>query len=232
MLRPLLRNTKYGLTRLGSSLSERSLHQLQMVVNYLRVGRWLKDNGFHFEQRYPTREEVYDAVARQVADREVLYCEFGVFEGYATRWWSRALRNPKARLHGFDSFEGLPDDYDDPGGKYVKGHFSTGGRTPDIDDPRVEWFVGWFDDTLPDYQVPDHEVLVLNLDADLYSSTKLVLDTLRPHITAGTFIYFDELSRPAHEPRAFTEFMAETGLRFRPVAADTTCNNAFFECLG
>jgi hypothetical protein len=135
-------------------------------------------------------------------------------------------------LHGFDSFEGLPEDYDDAGGKYVQGHFDVGRKPPQIADPRVQFYVGWFDETLPTYQVPDHEVLVLNLDADLYSSTQLVLRTLRPHIKEGTFIYFDEMSRPDHEPRAFTEFMAETGLRFEPVAADSTLNNAFFRCIG
>lgn len=232
MLRAFLRAFKYALTQIGGRLSDRALHQLQMLVNYMKLGRWMRANGFRFERRYSRREQVYAAVSRQVTKQKVLYLEFGVFEGYATRWWSEALQNPESMLHGFDSFEGLPEDYDDAGGKYVQGHFDVGRKTPQIADPRVQFYVGWFDETLPTYQVPDHEVLVINLDADLYSSTQLVLQTLRPHIKAGTFIYFDEMSRPDHEPRAFTEFMAETGLRFEPVAADTTLNNAFFVCTG
>ena len=36
----------------------------------------------------------------------------------------------------------------------------------------------------------------------------------------------------SHEPRAMEEFMQETGLKFRPLAADVTLNNAFFVCEG
>ena len=45
----------------------------------------------------------------EVQDQRVLYLEFGVFRGRTIRYWSRKLRHPETRLHGFDSFEGLPD---------------------------------------------------------------------------------------------------------------------------
>ena len=64
----------------------------------------------------------------------VLYLEFGVFEGASMRRWSTALKNPASLLHGFDSFEGLPEDFDF---KYPKGHFDVGGSLPDIDDDRI-----------------------------------------------------------------------------------------------
>ena len=134
-------------------------------------------------------------------------------------------------LHGFDSFEGLPEDFD-VAGPYVKGTFATGGAMPRIDDPRVKFFKGWFEETLPSYRPPDHDVLVVCMDADLYSSTILVLRHLRQWIVPGSFIYFDDMSRPEHEPRAFDEFMKETGLSFRLVAADRSLNTAFFECVG
>jgi hypothetical protein len=123
-------------------------------------------------------------VAEKVRDRAVLYLEFGVFEGASLRFWSRALRNPEARLDGFDSFCGLPEDFD-VNGPIVRETFDVGGRIPRIDDPRVRFFKGWFSDTLPEYEVPPHEVLVIVLDADLYSSTRLVLDRFRPWINAG-----------------------------------------------
>jgi hypothetical protein len=34
-----------------------------------------------------------------------------------------------------------------------------------------------------------------------------------------------------HEPRAFEEFMRESGLRFRPLVADRTLTHACFECV-
>jgi hypothetical protein len=114
----------------------------------------------------------------------------------------------------------------------VKGTFSTQGVVPIVDDSRVHFFKGWFEEVLPTYTVPEHDVLVMNMDADLYSSTVFVLRHLRPHIRSGTFVYFDEMSRVEHEPRAFDEFMKETGLVFHAVCAEKTLNRAFFRCEG
>src|SRR3990170_1903637 len=141
------------------------------------------------------------------------------------------LKSPDARLHGFDSFVGLPEDFDVGGGPLIKGTFSTQGMVPVVDDERVRFFKGWFDQVLPDYSVPEHEVLVINTDADLYSSTICVLRRLRPWIRRGSFIYFDQMSRIEPEPNAFGEFMRESGLKFRGVCADKSLNNAFFECV-
>jgi hypothetical protein len=110
--------------------------------------------------------------------------------------------------------------------------FNAGGEIPVIDDPRVQFFKGWFDQVLPNYVVPEHDVLVLIMDADLYSSTACVLRYLRPYIVPGTLIYFDELNHVEHEPKAFAEFMRESGLSFRPVCADRTLTYASFECVG
>ena len=94
------------------------------------------------------------------------------------------------------------------------------------------FFKGWFQQLLPTYIIPLHEQLILNMDADLYSSTMYVLKTLRPWIKRGTLIYFDELNHVDHEPRAFDEFMTKANLRFRLLAANKTLAYAFFECLG
>ncbi len=226
----LLRIFKQFLTSLGAALPEGALHNLQMIIQYMRLGRWMKVHGFRFPRRFPGREQVFAAVAPEFKDKCVLYLEFGVYRGASISWWSQVLTNPESHLHGFDSFEGLPEAFDDSGGKYTQGWFSTGGKTPVIDDKRVQFFKGWFKETLPVYTLPRHDVLVINLDADLYSSTIYVLNQLRPWITTGTYIYFDDMSRPDHEPRAMEEFMQATGLKFRPLAADVTLNNAFFIC--
>ena len=85
---------------------------------------------------------------------------------------------------------------------------------------------------LPTYTVPDHDLLVLIMDADLSASTTYVLNHLRRYIRPGTLIYFDEMNHIEHEPKAFDEFMKETSLKFRPIAADRTLTYAFFECVG
>jgi hypothetical protein len=200
-----------------------------MVVNYMRLGRWASQNGFQVERRLPDRWAVFAAVAQKVRDKQVAYLEFGVFQGASLRYWSNALTHPGTSLHGFDSFEGLPEDWDD--GPNPKGTFDVGGAIPEIGDSRVRFFKGWFDKVLPTYELPRHDVLVITLDADLYSSTLVVLRHLRPFIKPGTFIYFDDMARPDHEPRALKDFLMESGLSFRLVATDYSLNAAFFECV-
>lgn len=220
---------KYLLRLIGARLSKRQLYRVQALVNHLKVGRWMRDHGFHFERPLPDRWNVFDVVAARVQDRRVLYLEFGVFKGRTTSYWSAKLRNPESRLHGFDSFVGLPEEWADHASGKI---FNAAGEIPVIADPRVQFFKGWFDQVLPSYVVPDHDLLVLIMDADLYSSTAYVLRHLRPYIRPGTFIYFDEMNHVEHEPKAFDEFMKETSLTFRPVCADRTLTYAFFECLG
>ena len=230
MRRALLERGKQLLTRIGARLPARALHRLQMAVNYLRLGRWVREQGFAPGRRVANRAAVFAAVADPVRDRPVLYLEFGVYRGDSMRYWSRALRHPQARLHGFDSFRGLPEDFD-VGGPYARGTFDVGGVPPPVDDPRVRYFPGRFAETLPSHQMPAHEVLLVLLDADLYSSTQLVLRHLRPHVVPGTIVILGDLSRPEHEPRAFQEFLAESGLRFRLLAASYSLNVAAFECV-
>jgi hypothetical protein len=219
---------KYLLTLIGARLSGVQLYGLQAIVNHLRLGRWMRDHGFHFESRLADRWGVFDVVASRVQDGRVLYLEFGVFKGRTTRYWSARLRNPDARLHGFDSFEGLPEEW----AGHAKGNiFNASGQIPVIDDARVQFFKGWFNEVLPNYRVPDHDQLVLIMDADLYSSTSYVLRHLWPYVRPGTLLYFDEMNHVEHEPKAFDEFMKETSLRFRPVAADRTLTHACFECV-
>jgi hypothetical protein len=217
------------LTAIGARLPAARLHGIQMIVNYMKLGRFMSDH-FQIERRVLTTSSVFAAVARRIGDRPVLYLEFGVFKGRSIRFWSEALKHPDSRFHGFDTFEGLPEDFD-VGGRYVRGTFDAEGKVPSIDDPRVQFFKGRFEVVLPNYQLPPHELLVIVLDADLYTSTIYVLRHLRPFIKPGTLVYFDDLSRPDHEPRAFLEFMNESGLKFRPLIADFSLNNVFFECM-
>jgi hypothetical protein len=228
MRKAVLQRFKQFLTILGAWMPAPGLHQLQMVVNYMKLGNWVAKNNFKIERRVPKRDAVFAAVAEQVRDMRVLYLEFGVFRGASMRYWSNVLKNPNARLYGFDSFEGLPEDFD-VGGPHVKGTFDVKGAIPKIDDPRVEFVKGWFEHTLPTFQLPEHEALVIVLDADLYSSTDCVLHHLSPFVNIGDFIYFDDMSRPDHEPAAFKKFISESGYRFRLVSADYSLNTAFFE---
>jgi hypothetical protein len=217
------------LRMIGARLSRWQLYKLQAFVNHLKLGRWMRDHGFHFDRTVLDRWEVFDVIASRVQGERVLYLEFGVYTGETTRYWSNKLLQPDARLHGFDSFEGLPEEWADHAPGKI---FNASGQVPIIADPRVQFFKGWFDQVLPNYVVPEHDLLIMIMDADLYSSTSCALHHMRRYVRPGTLIYFDEMHHVEHEPRAFDEFMRKNSLTFRPVCADRTLSYACFECVG
>ena len=134
--------------------------------------------------------------------------EFGVNKGGTMRFI--ASRLPDRHIDGFDSFQGLPENWS--GNMMSAGEFDRKGRLPRVP-ANVELHPGWFDVTLPPYASKSSEPLaLLHIDCDLYSSTKTIFDQLEARIAPGTVIVFDEyFNYPAwqmHEHRAFREFLA------------------------
>ena len=219
------------LTIVGSRLSLNSLWKLQMTVNYLRLGRYYVQNGFKIKRRVADRKAVFDQIIKELYNLRVLYLEFGVYKGEIIKYWINALRNSESIFIGFDSFEGLPEDFD-VNGPIKKGKFNTGGKVPEITDKRVQFVKGWFDQVLPTFPpLPVLDELVIIMDADLYYSTIFVLRSLIKYIKPGTYIYFDDMSRVEHDPRAFQDFIEETGLKFELISADIRLNKVFFKCV-
>lgn len=134
-----------------------------------------------------------------------LVLEFGVYFGRSLRMLADLL--PGRPIHGFDSFQGLPEDWYDhePAGAY-----STAGVLPAAP-PEATLHTGWFKDTLPPFlrQNPDADIALVHLDCDLYSSTKDVLDALGPRLRPGAVLVFDDfLAHPKwrhHQFKAFDE---------------------------
>lgn len=87
----LLRSSwiKYFLTRLGAFLPARAIYRLKASIGYLELRRWMRARGYGTRRRFSRREELFDLLGQQVRDREVQYLEFGVFQGEATRYWSK-----------------------------------------------------------------------------------------------------------------------------------------------
>jgi tetratricopeptide (TPR) repeat protein len=111
--------------------------------------------------------------------------EFGVRFGTSTR----ALAEVCATVHGFDSFEGLPESF----AAKPTGLFSMERTTPELP-ANVTLHVGWFEDTLPRFaEGLSRGAKLLHIDSDLYSSAIFVLDALAPALGAGSVIVFDEL---------------------------------------
>lgn len=189
---------------------ERALRALQRSVDYI-------------EQSMPdalaldSQRELIDYSLQAVAV-DGHYLEFGVFTGGTIRHIARRI-GPKV-MHGFDSFEGLPEAWSG---------FSLGGKTFDVGGhlPRVpsnvELHRGYFEATLPKWLV-EHpgRVAFIHLDCDLYSSTQTVLKLLAPHLASGTIILFDEYFNypnwERHEFKAFQEFVAELAVKYTYLA--------------
>jgi Methyltransferase domain len=146
-----------------------------------------------------------------------LYAEFGVNNGGTITYIAK--QKPAQMIHGFDSFEGLPEDWS--GNAMAAGFFSRKGQLPKV--PRnVVLHPGWFDATAPKFAAEHPGPLAfLHVDCDLYSSTATTFAALSDRIVPGTVIVFDEYFNypnwKAHEHRAFTEFQGISGITFKHV---------------
>jgi hypothetical protein len=150
------------------------------------------------------------AAARE-APPEGLMLEFGVADGASLRYVaSRVARS----FHGFDSFEGLPEDWS--GTFERKGKFGRGAALPPVP-ANARLYPGWFADTLPRF-LAEHAsewVAFVHVDCDIYASTATVLRHLGDRFRPGTVLVFDEYFNypnwQRHEWRAFQEFVRDTG---------------------
>lgn len=149
-----------------------------------------------------------------------LICEFGVFEGRSINHIASYV--PKKTVYGFDSFKGLPEDWYGTG--LSKGAYML--EEPPKVRENVVLIVGLFQETLELFLGEHKEkVAFLHMDADLYSSTKYVLDILFKYnrIQKGTIIQFNEYySINAYESwtgpseyTAFQEFINNNNLKFK-----------------
>jgi len=156
----------------------------------------------------------YDLLTNALKEADLsqdrMLCEFGVFEGSTI---NHLAGQTSKTIFGFDSFEGLPEDWEAQG--IAKGHFAVS-RLPEVRS-NVELIKGWFNESIPPF-LANHKGMVafLHVDCDLYSSTRTVFDLLEPRLAPGAVIVFDEYFNFPNweqgEHKAFQEFLARTGL--------------------
>lgn len=156
---------------------------------------------------------------------ETLWLEFGVATGSTINYISKFTKD---KVYGFDSFLGLPENWR-PG--YEKGTFNRDGSFPPVND-NVVLVKGWFNETLPDFiKSQNKKVSFMHIDADLYSSTKTIFDTVKDYIDSGCVIVFDELvNYPGFdgdngELKAFYEFVNENKVVYEWIGMNGTVGN-------
>jgi hypothetical protein len=161
---------------------------------------------------YETHFELLEVALAQARLRG-LYLEFGVASGRSINFIAQHV--PQT-VHGFDSFRGLPEDWIESEGK---GTYDRHGKPPAVRE-NVALHPGWFEETLPAFAAGHEEpVAFMNIDCDLYSSTKTIFDVLGDRIIAGTVIRFGEyFNYPGwqdHEYKAFQEFVEQRRLAYQ-----------------
>jgi hypothetical protein len=147
------------------------------------------------------------------------YAEFGVWRGHGVNLFARELAPHGLRVAGFDSFEGLEEDWTGQSRGREAGGFSTGGRLPQVE-ANVDLVKGRVQDTLPGWLAarPGRPLAFAHMDLDTYTPTAFALRALRDRLVPGSVLLFDELyGYPGwrhHEWRALTEEVGEARLRF------------------
>jgi O-methyltransferase len=205
MIKSLLRNLQHALIRV-KGIQNRAGHAFWMA-------EFLSWRDKHpspkvLGKTYAERLKLHDYVAEfERLDSVLDYLEFGVFQGESIKSWLKRNTNPDSRFVGFDSFEGLPENWR---GDSPQGTFATGGTPPQVDDPRCSFEVGWFQRTLPSFlqKFTRRGRMLVHLDADLYSSTLYVLTSLAPLLKKDDILIFDEFRDVEHEFRAWMDFLS------------------------
>lgn len=143
------------------------------------------------------------------ASKTGAHAEFGVYSGRTINLF--ATERPDVIFDGFDSFEGLPEEWSG----WQVFDFDRGGALPDVSD-NVKLYKGWFSETVPFYASTIKTLSFVHIDCDIYSSTNDVFVALEHKIEPGCVIVFDEYfcypNFEKHERLAFSEFLARTGL--------------------
>lgn len=207
-----------GLVRMEVDRAIREIHELEFRARRDLLAAGERDAALSsalFAHRVmPTAREFHDPgstleYALSIAPQGGMALEFGVFEGRSLAVVAEARKGRE--VYGFDSFQGLPEDYR----PHVRQGAFAVDRLPDVEG--AELVIGWFEDTLPSF-LASHPgpVDFLHVDGDLYSSAVTVLTMVGPRLLAGSVVIFDEFFNwPGWEHdgefRAWQEFLEVTG---------------------
>ena len=142
-----------------------------------------------------------------------LILEFGVRAGRSINYFATLTDQS---IYGFDSFEGLREDWTGTG--HAAGHFSVSGRLPAVPS-HVTLIKGWFDTALPDFLVghPD-PISFIHIDSDTYEAAATIFRLAGDRFVSGTVVLFDEYfgyrGWRVGEFKAWQEFVAQRDLDY------------------
>ena len=215
-------------------------HHLALAVGKFTAEKFVAMNEIsRLQNRYILFEQSLDAAyafamaAAATTNTGAMFLEFGVFRGDSTSYIATHMRkNTNIVLDAFDSFQGLPEEWEmksnHPLLGYAKqGTFRVANNGASVvqrlrkEHTNLRLHVGIFEETLDEFlkNRKDSVIAFVHIDCDLGSSTTYVLKTLRPYLRVGTILQFDELigwpgwKEEGGEYFALQQFLAETNLR-------------------
>jgi len=92
-----------------------------------------------------------------------------------------------------------------------------------LDADRVEFHVGWFQDTVPVAAENLGPIAVLRLDGDWYASTQVCLQHLYPLLSRGGILILDDYYYWEGCKKATDEYRQQHGITTPMVQVDSSC---------
>ncbi|HMG66128.1 MAG TPA: class I SAM-dependent methyltransferase [Chitinophagaceae bacterium] len=198
----------------------RNFNVLRSWISQANRNKLLINDFYSWKRDYPKRYQLYEVVADhyKLDQKELLYLEFGVASGSSFFWWMKKNSHPGSIFRGFDTFEGLPEDW----GGFKKGAMAF--DAAQVNDGRAEFIKGIFQNSLHPFIESNKDLLqnrpkLIHMDADLFSSTIFVLSQLYPYLKKGDIIFFDEFNVANHEFLAFKIFTESFYVKLSPIGA-------------
>ena len=182
---------------------------------YVRSFKWIFDLS-NKPQMFFNKWSLFRYVFK-ICDTSKPFYEFGVWTGNSFNF---IIQNIK-KGYGFDTFTGLPENWQ-VGNKIEKaGSYSNSNKIPEIKGGK--FIKGEFKKTLPNFFSKSRSVAsLINIDVDLYSSTICVLESVRNIVDKDTIIIFDEFlindTWEQDEAKALFDFCSKYKYKYEVIA--------------
>lgn len=159
-----------------------------------------------------------------VPNRSGLWMEFGVGAGTTLSFIADHAKDQT--IFGFDSFEGLPEEWRMSDERiYPKYKYSRNGVAPSLRHDNIKIVPGYFNQSVPKFLEEHKETCsFVHIDCDLFSSTMEVFGQLLSgqRIVAGTVVLFDEFHNYKYfegdEFKAFKEIFLQNSIPYKWLA--------------
>jgi len=137
------------------------------------------------ESTSATRTCIFERIVNKLAGISGDIFEFGVSSGTSFLWFLK--RCPDRQVYGFDSFEGLPEDW------WTRSKGSFASEPPQFSEPNGTLIKGWFEDSLPGFfQRYYNPIALIHVDCDLFKPAIYSMSHTIPLCKPGCIVLFDE----------------------------------------